>query len=81
MGDLENPGRLPVQHVLGGTGDCVLSSFELSSLFMFLKVEESFTDIPTELPCLRDLENSGYLPVQEDFEVSYPNIRSLTKMF
>ena len=37
LGDLENPGRLPVQHVLGGTGDCVLSSFEISSLFMFLR--------------------------------------------
>ena len=24
LGDLENPGRLPVQQVLGGTGDCVL---------------------------------------------------------
>ena len=37
LGDLENPGRLPVQHVLGGTGDCVLSNFEMSSLFMFLR--------------------------------------------
>ena len=37
FGDLENPGRLPVQHVLGGTGDCVLSIFEISSLFMFLR--------------------------------------------
>ena len=24
LGDLENPGQLPVQQVLGGTGDCVL---------------------------------------------------------
>ena len=24
LGDLENPGRLPVQQVLAGTGDCVL---------------------------------------------------------
>ena len=37
LGDLENPGRLPVQHVFGGTGDCVSSSFEISSLFMFLR--------------------------------------------
>ena len=35
--DLENPGKLPVQHVIGGTGDCVLSNFEISSLFMFLR--------------------------------------------
>ena len=24
LGDIKNPGRLPVQHVLGGTGECVL---------------------------------------------------------
>ena len=63
LGDLENPGRLPVQHVLGGTGDCVLSSFEISSLFIVFEVRESFADIPTELPCLGDFENSGHLPV------------------
>ena len=37
LGDLGKPGRLPVQHVLGGTGECVLSIFEMSSLFMFLR--------------------------------------------
>ena len=37
LSNLENPGGLPVQHVLGGTSDCVLSSFEISSLFMFLR--------------------------------------------
>ena len=37
MSVLENPARLPVQHVLGGTGDCVLWNFEISSLFMFLR--------------------------------------------
>ena len=36
LGDLENPGRLPVQHVFGGTGDCVLSIFEISSLFIII---------------------------------------------
>ena len=35
--DLENPGRLPVQHRVRGTGDFVLSIFEISSLFMFLR--------------------------------------------
>ena len=29
------------------------------------EVRESFADIPTELPYLGDLENSGQLPVQE----------------
>ena len=24
LGNLENPGKLPVQDVLGGTGECVL---------------------------------------------------------
>ena len=37
LGDLENSDRLPVQHVLGGTGDCVLSIFQISLLFMFLR--------------------------------------------
>ena len=37
LGGLENPVRLPVQDVLGGTGDCVLSIFEISSPFMFLR--------------------------------------------
>ena len=39
LSDLENPGRLPVQHVLGGTGECVLKIFEISWLFMFLRSE------------------------------------------
>ena len=34
--DLENPGRLPVQHVLGGTDECVSWIVEISWLFMFL---------------------------------------------
>ena len=34
------------------------------------QVRESFADIPTELPCSGDLENSGYFPVQEVFEVT-----------
>ena len=29
------------------------------------KVKESFADIPTELPCLSDLENPSQLPVRE----------------
>ena len=29
------------------------------------RVEESITDISTELPCLRDLENPSQLPVRE----------------
>ena len=37
LGDLENPGQLPGQEVLVGTDACVLSSFDISSLFMFLR--------------------------------------------
>ena len=37
LGDLEYPGRLTVQQVLGGTGDCVLYIFEIASLFMFFR--------------------------------------------
>ena len=29
------------------------------------KVKKSIVDIPTELPCLSDLENPSQLPVQE----------------
>ena len=57
LGNLENPGRLPVQDVLGGTGDCVLSIFESFFAIYVFEVRESFADIPTELPCLGDLEN------------------------
>ena len=37
FGNLENSGRLPVQDVLRGTGDCVSWMFEISPLFMFLR--------------------------------------------
>ena len=40
----------------------------LKFLHYVFEVRESFADIPTELPCLGDLENSGHLPVQEVFE-------------
>ena len=36
-GNLENPDKLPVQDLLGGTGECVLQIFEISSPFMFLR--------------------------------------------
>ena len=42
FGDLENPGQLPVQDVLEGTDDCVLWTFEISSLFMFSRVRNPF---------------------------------------
>ena len=35
LDDLENPGQLPVQEVLGGTDDCLLWIFKISPLFMF----------------------------------------------
>ena len=70
LGDLENPGTLPVQHVLGGTGDCVLSSFEISSLFMFLRSGNSLLTFLLSYHVLGDLENSGNLPVQEVIEIT-----------
>ena len=33
--------------------------------FFVIKVKESIADIPTELPCLSDLENPSQLPVRE----------------
>ena len=79
LSDLKSPGRLPVQQVFGCTGDCVLWIFEISLLAIYVfEVRESFTDIPFELSCLGDFENSGQLPVQEVFEITF--IRWL-KMF
>ena len=45
----------------------------------FSEVRESFADIPTELSCFGDLENSGQLPVQEVFEVTQTFVRWLKK--
>ena len=42
FGNLENPGQLPVQEVLGGTDDFVLWIFDISSLFMFLRMRNPF---------------------------------------
>ena len=42
LGDLENPGQRPVQEVLESTDDCVVSIFEISSLFMFSRSGNSF---------------------------------------
>ena len=42
MGDLENPGQLPVHEVLEATDDCVLYIFEIFSLFMFSRVGNPF---------------------------------------
>ena len=67
LDNLGNPGRLPVQDALGGTGECILKIFEISWLFMFFGAKEYIADISTELPCLGDLENSGRLPVQDVF--------------
>ena len=37
------------------------------TIYVF-EVKESMYDIPTELPCLSDLENPSQLPVQEVLE-------------
>ena len=42
FGDLENSGQLPVQEVLEDTAECVLSIFEIFSLFMFSRSENPF---------------------------------------
>ena len=55
VGNLENPGRLPVQEDLRGIDDFVLWIFTISS--------ESIAYIPARLPYLGDLENPGQLPV------------------
>ena len=62
---IENPSQLPVWEKL------VIVSCRFWNFFTIhvFEVRESFADIPTELPCMGDLRNSGHLPVQEVFEV------------
>ena len=43
---------------------CLMNFWHFFTIHVF-EVEESVADIPTELPCSGDLENSGQLPVQE----------------
>ena len=38
--------------------------YNFNSIYVF-KVKESIADIPTELPCLSDLENPSQLTVRE----------------
>ena len=43
---------------------CLVEFWNFFTNYVF-EVREFFADIPTELPCLRDLENTGHLLVQE----------------
>ena len=43
---------------------CLMNFWNFFSIYVF-EGQESIADIPTELPCLDDLENPGQLPVQE----------------
>ena len=49
---------------------CLIDFWNFLTIHVF-GVKESIADIPTELPCLVDLENSGQLPVQEVIEVTH----------
>ena len=42
---------------------CLMDFNNFFTIYVF-EVKESIADIPTELPCLSDFENSGQLPVQ-----------------
>ena len=44
-----------------------MNFWDFVAIYVF-EGEESISDIPTELPCFGDLENSGQLPVQEVLE-------------
>ena len=46
---------------------CLVDFWNFFTIYVF-EVRGSFDDIPTELPCLGDLTNSGHLPIQEVFE-------------
>ena len=61
LGDLKNPGQLPVQEALGETDNWVLLNFIISLISIYLfEINESIAEIPTELG---DLENLGQPPV------------------
>ena len=75
LGDLENPGRLSVQHVLGGTGDCVLKFFHYlcfwgQGILCWHSYGATMFGGPQKFR-----SPSGSRGFQR-----YPNIRSLTKM-
>ena len=69
--DLKNPDQLPVKEVFEDIvmivsqilSELFISSDDLLDISIF-EVKKSIADIPTELPCLGDLENPGQLPVQ-----------------
>ena len=73
--DLENPDQLPVKEVFEHIvmivsqilSQLFISSHDLFDIYDF-EVKKSIADIPTELPCLDDLENPGQLPIQEVLE-------------
>ena len=65
LGDLENPGKLPVQEILRGTFDHVLRNSTLSSLFRFLKSRKSLLTFTCS--CSGDFKNTVQLPVQKVF--------------
>ena len=65
LGDLKNPGQLPVQEVLRGTDDCVLWIFTISSVFMFSRSRNPFLTFLLSYYVSGDLENLGQLSVQE----------------
>ena len=43
---------------------CLIDFWNFFTIYVF-EVKESIADIPTELPCLSDLENPSQLPVRE----------------
>ena len=68
MGDLENPGQLPVSHVLEGTDDWVFMDFHNFFIPYIFEAKESISRSFTKLLCLGDLESSGQLPVSQVLE-------------
>ena len=68
LGDLENPGKLPVLQVLEGTDDWVLWIFVIFFIFHVFEIKESIFDSSTEPACSRDLKSLGQLPVLQVLE-------------
>ena len=72
LGDLKNPGQLPVQEVLRGTDDCVFWIFVISWLSSINMFSRSGNHLLTGLLSYNaPLDNPEQLPVMKVFEVTH----------
>ena len=74
LDDLENSSQLPVQEVLGGTDDCVLQIFTISSIFMLLGSRNPLLAFLLSCHVWMTLKISAYFLFSRYFETLCPLI-------